>query len=100
MADKPEESRIDLTKIAQPPTAEEVTRLHTYADTDSRAEAIHHTLGPGKWQASPGDHDHKGGNGRPLFAGYTMTGSRTSGTAVLSIAQILAAFGAVDNTSP
>ena len=33
---------------------------HLNADTDSSITAIHHTLGPGEYQASPGSHRHDG----------------------------------------
>lgn len=35
-------------------------RQHLDADTDSGITAIHHTLGPGTFQASPGSHRHDG----------------------------------------
>ncbi len=35
---------------------------HQNADTDSSASAIHHTLGKGQYQASPGNHNHDGFN--------------------------------------
>jgi hypothetical protein len=52
----------DLTKNGAALSAEDVERLHQNADTDSRKESLHHTLGSRSTQASPGDHDHKGGN--------------------------------------
>lgn len=33
---------------------------HLSADTDSSITAIHHTLGSGEYQASPGSHRHDG----------------------------------------
>jgi hypothetical protein len=38
----------------------EVTKTHLDADTDSGITAIHHTLGHGAFQASPGSHRHDG----------------------------------------
>ena len=35
-----------------------VAALHQAADTDASALAVHHTLGAGPRQASPGNHDH------------------------------------------
>ena len=37
------------------PTAQAVADFHTNSDADSRAESLHHTLGPNPNQASPGD---------------------------------------------
>jgi len=39
--------------------AEKVRALHNSADTDSGAQAKHHSLGPGNNQAAPGDHSHR-----------------------------------------
>jgi|SRR5580765_200383 microcystin-dependent protein len=38
----------------------DVANIHVTSDKDSRAEAIHHTLGQSGYQASPGDHAHDG----------------------------------------
>jgi hypothetical protein len=38
----------------------DVSQLHLSADTDTGATAIHHTLGPKPFQASPGSHRHDG----------------------------------------
>ena len=89
----------DLTKNGETLSAEDVERLHTNADTDSRKEALHHTLGARGNQASPGDHDHKGGNSVLLFTGETIVGDRTDGTALLSVIQILTKFGATDSST-
>jgi hypothetical protein len=93
MADKGE---ADLSKLGAKPTAEQVSEFHTFADTDSRDEAIHHTLGPGRHQAAPGDHSHLGS----LLRGYTISGSRASDTWRLSVNAILVALGASDSSSP
>lgn len=39
--------------------AEESSHAHINADTNQGPEAIHHTLGPGADQSSPGNHYHK-----------------------------------------
>ena len=91
---------VDLTEKDRPPTAEEVTRQHTNADTDSRKEAIHHTTGIGDNQASPGNHNHRGGDSVLLLQGITLTGSRAGNIALLSVIQALVALGATDSTSP
>jgi hypothetical protein len=87
---------VDLSKLGAKPTAEQVAEFHTFADTDSRDEAIHHTLGPGKFQAARGDHGHVGS----LMRGYTISGSRASDSWRLSVNAILVAFGASDSSSP
>lgn len=83
-------------------TAEEVQRLHKNADTDARAEAIHHTLGPNSGQAAPGDHTHDGTNSALILEGLILTGSKTANppSAVLgSIVNALVRLGATDNTT-
>ncbi|MFM5968475.1 MAG: hypothetical protein ACKOQ8_05520 [Micrococcales bacterium] len=44
------------------PTADEVNTFHLNSDKDSAASALHHTLGIGQNQASPGNHNHDGKN--------------------------------------
>lgn len=90
---------VDLTQKDRPPTAEEVERLHTNADTDSRKEAVHHTVGPGENQAASGSHNHRGGDSVQLLAGVTLTGSRGGNIALLSVVQALVALGATDSTT-
>ena len=93
---------------SQPKTAKEdpsppsvtVSRFHRNADTDSRIEAIHHTLGPMPTQASPGNHTHDGGNSPKILEGYTITGSKgTPETVFPSIINCLVRLGATDNTT-
>lgn len=43
-------------------TAEQVNILHLNSDKDAGAGALHHTLGLGPTQASPGSHNHDGRN--------------------------------------
>lgn len=81
------------------PTADDVEKFHANADTDTRAESIHHTLGPNPTQASPGNHNHRGGDSQLLLSDITLTGSRGGNLALPSIIQALVALGAVDNTS-
>lgn len=90
---------VDLTTKDRPPTAEEVERFHTTADTDARKEAIHHTLGPNGNQSSPGDHNHRGGDSMQLLSGITITGSRAGNIALLSVIQALVALGATDSST-
>jgi hypothetical protein len=45
---------------------QQTRRNHDRADTDLSARALHHTLGTGHNQASPGDHDHAGINSKKI----------------------------------
>lgn len=93
------EEGVDLTKKGRPPTPEEVEQFHTSADTDSRKEAIHHTLGTSENQAAAGNHNHRGGDSVQLLTGITLTGSRGGNIALLSVVQALVALGATDSTT-
>ena len=48
------------------PSAEEVNAFHLNADKDAGAGALHHTLGLGSSQASPGNHTHDGKNSKRI----------------------------------
>lgn len=91
---------VDLTTRNRPPEAEEVMTFHQNADTDTRPESLHHTLGPSASQASPGDHKHRGGDSAPILEGFTISGSRGGNVALLGVIQCLVALGATDSTSP
>jgi hypothetical protein len=80
-------------------TAQQVFEMHRNADTDKSGKAIHHTLGGQRYQAAPGDHIHDGGTSSYLWEGQTVTGSRGSGTALLSLLQILKTQGLNDGTT-
>lgn len=83
------------------PKNSEVSKFHTNADTDGNPGSIHHTLGPKSSQASPGDHDHRGGTSVQLLQGHTLTGSRGSNAALTSLITLLVnEFGLTDNTTP
>lgn len=90
---------VDLTKRLQPADAETVSQFHTNSDADTRAEALHHTLGPGSSQATAGDHRHRGGDSSPLLDGVTITGSRGGNVALLGVIQALVALGATDSST-
>lgn len=92
------ETKIDPTKGYKPST-EEVERFHTNSDVDLRAEAQHHTLGPGPSQASPGDHTHDGGTSPAILEGYTITGSRNSDAWRLQVNAMLVRLGAKDSST-
>ncbi len=81
-------------------SAKEVEDLHKNADTDVRAESLHHTLGPKSTQAASGNHKHDGSDSELLLSGLTITGSRASSTAITpSIIQCLVRLGAVDSST-
>jgi hypothetical protein len=82
------------------PTSQEVDDFHTNADTDTRAESLHHTLGAAGTQASPGDHNHDGGSSNLLLVGQTISGSRATDAYRLSINAILVKLGATDSSTP
>jgi hypothetical protein len=84
---------------AQKPSAEEVITCHTNADVDIRAESLHHSLGTSGTQASPGDHNHDGGNSVALLADLTITGSRATDAWRLSVNALLVRLGAKDNST-
>ncbi len=89
----------DLTEKGRAPSPEEVEKLHQNADTDARPESIHHTIGAGQNQASPGNHRHRGGDSELLLAGISITGSRGTDAWRLSITQALVALGATDSST-
>ncbi len=82
------------------PSATVVAQFHKNSDTDTRMEALHHTLGSSPTQASPGDHTHDGGSSPQILSGYNLTGSKSSPSTVLpSIIACLTRLGATDNTT-
>lgn len=82
-----------------PMSSEQVDRLHVNADTNVRAESLHHTLGPGETQASSGSHTHDGGDSPLILEGFTITGSHSAGTSLTSIVACLVRLGAADNST-
>jgi len=80
-------------------TVESVEKLHNYDDVDVRKESHHHTLGPGPTQAASGGHRHRGGDSDFLLTGTTITGTRGSATAMVSIISALVALGATDSST-
>lgn len=81
------------------PPNQVVDDFHENSDLDARAEAQHHTLGPGPTQASPGNHTHDGGDSALLLEGETIVGSRASDAWRLSVNAILVRLGAIDNST-
>lgn len=52
--------------VERAPDAKTVRDFHRHSDVDGSAKAIHHTLGSGPSQASPGNHTHDGGASAPI----------------------------------
>ncbi len=93
-------SKGSVSALSNPISAEQVEEIHRNSDLDTRAEAQHHTLGPGPTNASPGDHRHRGGDSLPLLDDMTITGDVSDGTVLPSIIACLVALGAVDSSTP
>jgi len=85
--------------LSSAPSAKDVEQFHTNSDVDVRKDSLHHTVGQGPNQAASGDHNHYDGKSSPLYVGKTITGSRTNGTALASVIQILVDGGAVDTST-
>lgn len=76
-------------------SAEEVNLMHLNADKDAGAGALHHTLGQGSSQASPGNHDHDGRNSKRLKPDYLQFDTTYTGG---SIAPGMLAWNDTDGT--
>ena len=63
------------------PNSQEVTKAHTNADTDATQTALHHTLGTGHNQGSPGDHNHNGKNSKKIGKGLDAAFPTTANAA-------------------
>ncbi len=82
------------------PSAQIVQQFHANASVDRRREDVHHTLGAQTTQASPGAHNHDGGDSVLLLDGFTLTGAKASPSTVLpSILNALVRLGAKDSTT-
>lgn len=82
------------------PSAQEVNRFHTNADTDSHAGAVHHTLGVKHDQAAPGDHKHDGKNSKQLLEDKVLTGAKGGNAALANLITMLSeALGFQDSTT-
>lgn len=64
-------------------TTETVEKFHFRSDKDASPTAQHHTLGPRRNQASPGNHSHDGGTSL-LLANYVPTARVQAGTVLVS----------------
>lgn len=59
------------------PSAAEIQKFHFKSDVDSSPRALHHTLGPRRNQASPGNHIHDGITSPKLGALQPGTSAQT-----------------------
>lgn len=82
------------------PSAVEVNKFHTNADTDAHAGALHHTIGIKHDQAAAGDHKHDGVGSKKLLEDKTLTGSKGGNVALGNLITLLSnALGFEDNTT-
>lgn len=102
---QPTNTREDETHLGTTPA--DSTKAHYRADTDSSKQALHHTLGSGRNQAAPGDHNHDGttsgklgkyafdstvGQEGKVVSTLSISGSRGGNAAVASIIALLGNF--------
>lgn len=93
----PEGSTFDPKSLS----ARDVQDLHRNADTDTGVFALHHTLGIGQNQSSPGNHIHDGKSSKALTGYVTnsspvvVTGSRGGNAALASLLAALATKGII-----
>lgn len=75
----------------------EVNKIHTRDDVDKSDFSHHHTLGPGKTQASPGTHTHDGFSSRGIGYGQnlTLTGAKGGNVALTNLIAMLKSMGFV-----
>lgn len=86
--------------VKDQPSPRDVAHLHARSDVDSSSQAQHHTLGIKHDQASPGDHKHDGKSSRKLLEGKTLNGTKSGGTALTNLIDMLeTALGFTDNTT-
>jgi hypothetical protein len=97
----PEGSQFDPSNLS----ARQVQDLHRNADSDSSVFAIHHTLGIGQNQSSPGNHLHDGKTSKGLTGYVTnsspivVVGSRAGNAALASLLTALATKGIITDSS-
>lgn len=110
---QPEITKPDNTH--QGTTPETAATAHYRADTDAGQQSLHHTLGPARNQAAPGNHNHDGttsgklglygfsavvGQEGKIVPTLAISGSRSTGAAVASIITMLKTFiDFTDNTT-
>lgn len=71
-----------------------VNKMHSRDDVDVNANSHHHTIGPKRNQASPGDHIHEGLTSRKIGygLGYTLTGAKSGNVALTNLIAMLAQY--------
>lgn len=94
-------SDLDFAQLFTQLGPQDINLLHTRSDVDSAAHAQHHSLGPGRNQASPGDHIHDGaaskliGNGM----GLSVTGAKGGNVALANLIAMLKSVIAFTDTT-
>ena len=96
--DSPFTAGSSINSDARPPQRL-VNEFHTNDGLDRDSAAHHHTLGTSPNQAAAGAHNHDGANSVQLLAGFTLSGSRASGAALISVIDALQQLGASDGTT-
>lgn len=84
------------------PPAKDVNDFHTNSDKDSSQSSQHHSIGNQRNNASGGDHDHRGQNGRKLNNGgvpYTLTGAKGGNVALTNLIALLQNFVDITDTT-
>lgn len=82
--------------MTQPISATTSNIQHANSDSDTSQQALHHTLGQGRNQGSPGDHNHNGKNSKRI--GDNLDGSfPVTASATYSQAQIQSIINALRN---
>lgn len=94
------------------PSSAQVDIAHSQSDVDSGPKSQHHTLGPGRNQASPGNHIHDGTNSPKIGAmaigtsgnnpvpAFTLTGSKGGNVALTNLINFMKLhFNFTDSTT-
>lgn len=84
---------------ARKPNSDHVADFHTNSDLDAHPNAQHHTLGPTQNQAAPGSHLHDGSDSALILGGLQIVGAKGTPAWYLSVNQLLARLGAIDNST-
>ena len=88
-------------EIFQNVPARYVVEFHRNSDVDKDGKSLHHTLGTGSYNASPGHHTHDGRNSKLLFDNVVISGSRSAsvGSILNAIIDALVPLGVQNGTS-
>jgi hypothetical protein len=99
---EPVKTSLGPVHATEPPDAMAIRHMHTHSDKDANKLALHHTLGPRRTQASPGDHNHNGVECHTIGQGMgiTITGAKGGNAALTSlIAALKKVMDLTDNTT-